>query len=148
MPRNTSRAASRRTESWPSGVMDMARDRPVAAAAVAAGAAAAGLFLWSKRNQVTQQLNQLSDQIGNWTQNMTTGASRPSAMDDTTGTATSKTSSSARSPSAAIARRSGTPRKSSGTGSPNSRLGARSAAKAGAGNSPSASSGMSDSTLG
>ena len=31
------------------GVMDMARERPVAAAAVAAGAAAAGLFLWTKR---------------------------------------------------------------------------------------------------
>lgn len=52
------------------GVMDIARDRPVAAAAVAAGAAAAGLFLWSKRAQISDQLSSLSDQIGDWTQSM------------------------------------------------------------------------------
>ena len=50
--------------------MDIARDRPVAAAAVAAGAAAAGLFLWSKRAQISDQLSSLSDQIGDWTQSM------------------------------------------------------------------------------
>ena len=53
-----------------SGVMDLARDRPIAAAAVAAGAAAAGLFLWSKRAQISDQLSSLSDQIGEWTENM------------------------------------------------------------------------------
>jgi hypothetical protein len=46
--------------------MDMARERPLAAAAAAAGAAAAGLFLWSKRTQISDQLSQLSDQIGQW----------------------------------------------------------------------------------
>ena len=50
--------------SW--GVMDMARERPMAAAAVAAGAAATGLFLWSKRSQISDQLSNLSDQIGEW----------------------------------------------------------------------------------
>jgi len=52
------------------GVMDLARERPVAAAAVAAGAAAAGLFLWSKRSQISDQISSLSDQFGDWTENM------------------------------------------------------------------------------
>lgn len=56
-----------------SGVMDLARDRPIAAAAVAAGAAAAGLFLWSKRSQISDQLSSLSDQIGDWTEGMRSG---------------------------------------------------------------------------
>jgi hypothetical protein len=45
------------------GVMEMARERPMTAAAVAAGTAAAGLFLWSKRAQISDQLTHLSDQI-------------------------------------------------------------------------------------
>ena len=53
------------------GVMDMARERPIAAAAAAAGAAAAGLFLWTKRNQISDQLSSLGDQIGDWTNSMT-----------------------------------------------------------------------------
>src|SRR4029078_8398718 len=52
------------------GVMEMARERPFAAAAAAAGAAAAGLFLWSKRTQISNQLSSLSDQIGEWSQSM------------------------------------------------------------------------------
>ena len=55
---------------YSSGVLDIARDRPVTAAAVAAGAAAAGLFLWSKRAAITDQLSGLSDQIGEWKQSM------------------------------------------------------------------------------
>jgi hypothetical protein len=49
--------------------MDIARERPIAAAAAAAGAAAAGLFLWSRRAQISNQLSNLSDQIGEWTEN-------------------------------------------------------------------------------
>ena len=41
----------------------MARERPFAAAATAAGAAAAGLFLWSKRTQISDQLSDLSEQV-------------------------------------------------------------------------------------
>ena len=52
------------------GVMDLARERPLAAAAVTAGAAAAGLFLWSKRTQISDQLSNLSDQMSEWSQNM------------------------------------------------------------------------------
>lgn len=55
-------------EDWSVGVMDMARDRPVAAATIAVSAAAAGLFLWSKRSQISNQLSNLSDQIGRWTE--------------------------------------------------------------------------------
>lgn len=52
------------------GVIEMARERPIAAAAAAAGAAAAGLFLWSKRSQINQQLGHLGDQLGAWTEHM------------------------------------------------------------------------------
>ena len=52
------------------GVMDLARERPFAAAATAVGAAAAGLFLWSKRSQISDQISNLSDQLGEWTENM------------------------------------------------------------------------------
>ena len=48
------------------GVMEMVRERPLAATAAAAGAAAAGLFLWSKRTQISDQLSNLSDQFGEW----------------------------------------------------------------------------------
>ena len=52
------------------GVLDIAREKPIAAAAVAAGAAATGLFLWSKRAQITDQINNLTDQLGEWKQSM------------------------------------------------------------------------------
>ena len=71
------------------GVMEMARERPVTAAAVAAGTAAAGLFLWSKRTQITDQLSSLSDQISEWTSGSPSGE-----FDDTAGlTATTGTGS-------------------------------------------------------
>ena|SRR5213075_2135782 len=91
MPRNSNRGGRNNNPSgrnqysdW--GVMEMARERPVAAAAAAVGAAAAGLFLWSKRTQITDQLSSLSHQMGEWRQNSgdfddtagltTTGSSR------------------------------------------------------------------------
>lgn len=67
--RTTTRKKSTSSGSF-AGVMDMARERPVAAVAAAAGAAAAGVFLWSKRAQISDQLSQLSDQIGEWTDTM------------------------------------------------------------------------------
>ena len=75
---------------YSSGVMDLARDRPMAAAAVAAGAAAAGLFLWSKRTQISDQLSSLSDQIGDWTSGMMSSDSSGewSQSDDTAGLTT------------------------------------------------------------
>ena len=54
-----------------SGWMDAARERPVAAAAAAAAAVGAGVFLWSKRGQISEQLSQISDQLGEWSENLT-----------------------------------------------------------------------------
>lgn len=99
------------------GVMEIARERPMAAAAVAAGAAAAGLFLWSKRSQISTQLSNISEQIGEWTDNFGAGSSFES-NDDTAGV-TSSTSTGSRSTS-------GRNRGMSETGSGNSSLGASS----------------------
>ena len=68
--RNNNPSGRNQYSDW--GVLDMARERPMAAAAVAAGAAAAGLFLWSKRTQISDQLSNLSDQFSEWRR--TTGA--------------------------------------------------------------------------
>ena len=59
------------------GVMDMARERPVAAAAAAAGAVAASVFLWSKRSQISDQLSHLSEQIGEWTDTVNSDKGEP-----------------------------------------------------------------------
>ncbi len=49
---------------------ETARERPLATAAAVGAAAAAGAFLWSRRNQISDQISQLSDQIGEWAENM------------------------------------------------------------------------------
>lgn len=89
MPKSSSRGGRNNNPSgrnqysdW--GVIEMARERPIAAAAAAAGAAAAGLFLWSKRSQISNQLSSLSEQVGEWASNMNSGAS----ADDTAGLTT------------------------------------------------------------
>ena len=88
--------SGRNQYSW--GVMEMARERPMTAAAVAAGTAAAGLFLWSKRTAISDQLSSLSDQIGEWTQNMgSDGSGAWSSGDDTGGMTNSQSSGSTRS---------------------------------------------------
>ena len=66
------------------GIFDMARERPVAAVAAAAGAAATGLFLWSKRAQIGDQLGQISDQIGEWSARSSGGEEFETA-EETTG---------------------------------------------------------------
>jgi hypothetical protein len=81
--RNNNPSGRNQYSSW--GVMEMARERPVTAAAVAAGTAAAGLFLWSKRAAISEQLTNLSDQIGEWTQNMSTDQSGMWDSDGATG---------------------------------------------------------------
>ena len=90
--RNNNPSGRNQYSDW--GVMDMARERPIAAAAVAAGAAAAGLFLWSKRTQITDQLSNLSDQFGEWSEGMRSGGDM-SSSDDTAGLTTTGQSSSA-----------------------------------------------------
>ncbi|HEX6410434.1 MAG TPA: hypothetical protein VFZ88_07560, partial [Sphingomicrobium sp.] len=66
-----------------SGWIDTARDRPIAAAATAAAAVGAGVFLWSKRNQISEQLSNLSDQISDWTETMRS-SDQGSEFDDST----------------------------------------------------------------
>jgi hypothetical protein len=82
--RNNNPAGRNQYSDW--GVVDLARERPIAAAAVAAGAAAAGLFLWSKRAQISDQLSNLSDQFSEWNEGMRSDDF--AASDDTAGLAT------------------------------------------------------------
>jgi len=82
--RNNNPTGRNQYSDW--GVMELARERPFAAAAAAAGAAAAGLFLWSRRAQISEQLSNLSDQIGEWSEGMRSG---DEFGDDTGGLTTS-----------------------------------------------------------
>jgi hypothetical protein len=84
--RNNNPSGRNQYSDW--GVVELARERPFAAAAAAAGAAAAGLFLWSKRAQISNQLSSLSDQIGEWTDNSGSG-DQFGGIDDTAGLTTS-----------------------------------------------------------
>jgi hypothetical protein len=51
-------------------MLGWSRERPVAAAAAAAGAVAAGVFLWSRRNQISDQISDLGDQLNEWRDGM------------------------------------------------------------------------------
>ena len=53
-----------------SGVMSTARDNPLATAAAVGGAVAAGVFLWSRRNQISEQITGLAEQISEWRDGM------------------------------------------------------------------------------
>src|SRR5579884_1353214 len=127
MPRDNSRrgssSRSSRNESWSDSVMDVARERPIAAAAAAAGAAAAGLFLWLKRNQISRQLSNLSDQISDWTESMSSNG-QWNASDDTGGLTTSRSGSSNRGNRSTASNRNN--RGMSETGGGNASLGAHS----------------------
>jgi hypothetical protein len=48
---------------------ETAKDNPLKA-----GAVAAGVFLWSKRNEISNQISELSDQIADWTNEMRNGS--------------------------------------------------------------------------
>ena len=72
MARNNQRGRNNNPEgrnqysSW----TDSARERPFAAAATAAAAVGAGVFLWSRRNQISEQISGLADQISEWREGM------------------------------------------------------------------------------
>jgi hypothetical protein len=53
-----------------SGLSGAARENPLAAAAAVGGAVAAGVFLWSRRNQISDQIGNLADQISEWREGM------------------------------------------------------------------------------
>src|SRR4051794_40676206 len=63
-----------------SGVMGTARDNPLATAVALGGAVAAGVFLWSRRNRVSDQIGTLTDQVSEWTESVR--SRRNSAPDD------------------------------------------------------------------
>ena len=63
--RSSSNRSSRGNRSE-GGVAEIARDRPFTAAVTAAAAVGAGVFLWSRRNQISDQISNLSDQFGEW----------------------------------------------------------------------------------
>ena len=83
------KTSKRNTRGFRSDVMDLAQDRPIATAAAAAAAVGAGVFLWSRRTQISNQLSDLSDQITEWAENMRSGSSGDwSQEDDMAGTTT------------------------------------------------------------
>jgi hypothetical protein len=94
MPRNQDNRSNRgnrggsRSErsafSW-----DTAREKPFATAVTIGAAAAAGAFLWSRRNQISDQLSDLTDQIGEWTENMSFSGSGESEFESAGGGSTS-----------------------------------------------------------
>ena len=66
-----------------SGMMSTARDNPFVTAAAVGGAVAAGAFLWSRRNQISDQIGSLADQISEWREGVKSGEF---ASEDTTRT--------------------------------------------------------------
>lgn len=66
--RNNNNAEGR--NQYSGGWMDSAKDKPFTTAAAAAAAVGAGVFLWSRRNQISEQISNLSEQIGDWSQSM------------------------------------------------------------------------------
>ena len=73
MPRTSNRGRNNNPtgrNQYSSDWMSAVKDRPMTAAAVAAASVGAGVFLWSKRNQISEQLSNLSEQISDWTESM------------------------------------------------------------------------------
>ena len=78
MPRNNSRGRNNNPSGrnqYSNDWRETVRERPFAAAAVAAASVGAGVFLWSKRNALSEQMSNLSSQISDWTENMRSGGS-------------------------------------------------------------------------
>jgi hypothetical protein len=67
-----------------SGLTGTARENPFAAAAAVGGAVAAGVFLWSRRNQISDQIGNLSDQISEWREGWQSDSGEFGSDDDTT----------------------------------------------------------------
>src|ERR1700759_5601793 len=53
-----------------SGITGTARDYPLATAAAVGGGVAAGVFLWSRRSKISEQIGNLADQISDWREGM------------------------------------------------------------------------------
>ena len=68
-PGSGNRNSNREGRNQYSGV----RGSQLATAAALGGAVAAGVFLWSRRNQRSEQFGNLTDQIGDWRGRLSTG---------------------------------------------------------------------------
>lgn len=89
--------------------MGTVRDRPMASAAAAAAAVGAGVFLWSKRNQISDQISRLSEQMSDWSeQRGWTGSNSEMAMAEDSDSSASMSSGSNRSASSGNSARSRT----------------------------------------
>ena len=138
---NNPQGRNQYSSSW----MDSARERPMAAAATAAAAVGAGVFLWSRRNQISDQLSNLSDQISEWTDSMRSdtgqgdefemaGAGESTTSGAATGSSSSRTSRSTGSrPTSTRGSSSRSTRGMSETGGGNASLGAHTGSGSGAG---------------
>ena len=112
---------------YSAGWMDSARERPFTAAATAAAAVGAGVFLWSRRNQISDQLGNLSDQISDWTENMRSGSSSGDfEMADDSRVSGGSSSGSTSGSGGSSSRTSGRSKGMSETGGGNASLGAHS----------------------
>lgn len=139
MPRSNNRGRNNNNPTgrnqYSSDWMSAVKDRPMTAAAVAAASVGAGVFLWSKRNQISEQLSNLSDQISDWSQNMLSSEeSEIETADQTTGAANGSTSSrtSRSTGSRSTSTRAKSSRGMSETGSGNASLGAHTGSGSGA----------------
>jgi len=77
--RNNNNAEGR--NQYSNGWMDAAKDKPFTTAAAAAAAVGAGVFLWSRRNQISDQISNLSGQLYDWADEMRTGNSERSSRE-------------------------------------------------------------------
>lgn len=143
MARNNSRSRNNNPSGrnqYSNDWMSAVKERPIAAAAVAAASVGAGVFLWSKRSALSEQMSNLSSQISDWTESMRSGSeedefetadSSPSGA--ATGSSSSRTSRSTG--SRPTATRGGTNRSTRGmseTGGGNSSLGGHTGSGSGA----------------
>jgi hypothetical protein len=65
---------------YDSGWVNTAKESPMKTAAAAAAAVGAGVFLWSRRNEISGQISRLSDQITDWADDMRSNRSDSSEM--------------------------------------------------------------------
>ena len=63
------------------GFVGTAKERPFTAAAAVGGVVAAGVFLWSRRNQISDQISGLSDQISQWREGQSSSGQTSSGED-------------------------------------------------------------------
>ena len=97
-------------------VVDYARERPATAAVAAAAAVGAGVFLWSRRSQITEQLSGLSDQIGQWSEKMNSSRGQQDQQFETMGASSTNGMSETGGGNASLGRQTGGTGSGTGTG--------------------------------